>query len=211
VDKDAIVKNIFRGYGVTLNGQLLTPQYFGYNKDLQPYPYDPEKAKKLLAEAGYPNGFKTTIWSPRGRYVNDIETAQAVAGQLEKVGVSAEVKALEWATYIKNFTEKKLTPMLFAAWSVFPDADPMLGTHLKGQPYSYLDMPAFDKLVLEARRSVDTNQRLALYKQATQMLYDDPPMLYLLQMQNIYGVNKRAQGFKLGPDESMYFATVSIK
>lgn len=210
VDKDAIIDNVYEGYAEKLQCQFLTPQYFGFNPNLEAYPYDPEKAKELLAEAGYPDGFSATLWSPRGRYVLDVETAQAVAGQLEKVGVKVDVQPLEWATYIQRFTEKDLSPMLLAAWAVFPDADPMLGSHLNGQPYSYTNMPAFDDLILQARQTVDQDQRFELYQQATEMLCEDPPALYLHQLSNIYGVNKRVQGFEELPDQRMYFADVSI-
>ena len=72
---------------------------FGYSSDLKPYAYDPDRAKELLAEAGYPNGFKVKFWSPRGKYVKDLETSEAIAGQLEEIGIQVEVYAPAWPEY----------------------------------------------------------------------------------------------------------------
>jgi len=211
VDKDAIVEHIFQGYGKKLQGQGLTPEFYGFNPDLQAYPYDPAKAKQLLAEAGYPDGFSATMWSPRGRYPLDFETAQAVAGQLEKVGVKVTVKPLEWAVYIQDFSNKKLTPMLFAAWGTYPDADPMFDAFLKGGVYSYADLPAFDKLVRDARSTMDEKKRQQMLQEAAKLQHDEALAIFLHQLVNIYAINDRVQGFKLLPNEAIELQDVYMK
>ena len=70
----------------------------GFVESLKPYPYDPEKAKSLLREAGFPNGFTVNFTAPNGRYLQDKQVAEAIVGQLEKVGIKAELETIEWGT-----------------------------------------------------------------------------------------------------------------
>lgn len=203
VDKDAIIQQLLQGYGIQLQGQILSKEYTGFNPDLKSYPYDPEKAKQLLAAAGYPNGFEVTLYSPQGRYIMDKEISEAVAGQLAKVGVRANIKVEEWAAYIKDLIAKTLTPIAFIGMSTFPDADPMLGIQIAGNPYSYYANPEFDRIIKQARTTSNQQSRIALYKQATEILRDDPPGIFLHQQVDIYGVSKRVQGWKPRPDERL--------
>ena len=87
VDKDAIVKNRLLGYGRISSGQLVGSDAYGFNPELKPYPYDPERAKKLLAEVGHPNGFEINFDGTEGRYPKDKEVEEAIVAQLGKVGV----------------------------------------------------------------------------------------------------------------------------
>ncbi|MCA1647820.1 MAG: ABC transporter substrate-binding protein [Chloroflexi bacterium] len=203
VDKDAIVNSVLQGYGVKLQGQILSKEYVGFNPDLQPYPYDADKARQLLAQAGFSSGFSVTLFSPQGRYQNDKEVSEGVAGQLAKVGVQANIKVEEWAAYIKYLIAKTLTPVAFIGMSTFPDADPMLSIHIAGNPYSYYANPQFEEVLKKARSTTDEGQRTALYKQATQTLHDDPPGIFLYQQVDIYGANKRVQNWKPRPDERL--------
>ncbi|MCU0770029.1 MAG: ABC transporter substrate-binding protein, partial [Burkholderiaceae bacterium] len=93
VDRDAIVSRIMEGQAVAA-GQLLPEQFFGTSKALKPEKYDPEGAKKLLAEAGYPNGFGITLHAPNNRYINDAAIAQAVAQYLTRNGIPTKERFL---------------------------------------------------------------------------------------------------------------------
>ncbi len=211
VDKDAIVKSIFQGNGSVLQGQGLTPSYNGFDPNVKAYPYDVEKAKQLLTDAGYPNGFDMTIWTARGNTVGDYETAQAVAGQLQKVGVRATVKPLEWAVYIGDFTKKKLTPSLLAAWATYPDADAMFDAFRSGGVYSYSDVPEFNAVVQQERSTLDPTKRLQLLQKGAQIEHDQAMAIWLTQLRNFYAVNDHVQGFRLYPNEAFELFQVSIK
>ena len=97
INRQALVDNVMEGQAVP-TGQLLPEGFFGYTKNLKVEPFDPEGAKKLLAEAGYPNGFGLTIHTPNNRYVNDAKVAQAVAQMLTRVGIVTRVEAMPSAT-----------------------------------------------------------------------------------------------------------------
>ncbi len=211
IDKDAIVTSLFQGYGTKLQGQGLMTQFFGFNPNIQAFPYDPAKAKQLLAEAGYPNGFSANLTASRGRYPLDFETAQAVAGQLDKIGVKVTVTAMEYAAYMKAFTEKKGTPMLLAGWGTYPDADAMFDALLKGSLYSYTNIPEFDQLVIQSRSTMDLTKRQELLQKAAQVEHDQAMAIFLHQIRNIYAFGNRVQGFKLLPNEAFELQDVWVK
>jgi len=100
VDRQAIIKNLYAGRGRLLN--TVAGKGVANSMDPGPYPYDPARAKALLAEAGFPGGFPFTLWQSTGRYVLAEETAQVIAGYWDKVGVRTKVQVLEWAEYNKR-------------------------------------------------------------------------------------------------------------
>lgn len=99
VNKEAIMEHILGGVG-RVSDAPISPGIFGYHPTMT-YEYDPEKAKALLAEAGYPDRFETTLHPAVGRYYMDVSVATAVAADLLKVGVKANIIMMDWATYIK--------------------------------------------------------------------------------------------------------------
>ncbi|MEL0099976.1 MAG: ABC transporter substrate-binding protein, partial [Opitutae bacterium] len=98
IHRDAIVDKVMGGIAIKA-GQLLPKGFHGVSNKMQPDPYDPETAKKLLAEAGYPNGFKMTIHGPNDRYINDAKIAEAIAQMLNRIGIEASVETMTKAVY----------------------------------------------------------------------------------------------------------------
>ena len=129
VDKQSIVDNLFFGQAKVLQGQTLFEGQFGFNPNLKPYPYDPEKAKQLLAEAGYPDGFEVSFKFPSGRYAQDREVAEAVAGMLAKVGVKCKMTVLEPGEYLKQLRIRELGPLSFGG-SAAPARSPLHNFHV---------------------------------------------------------------------------------
>ncbi len=99
---------------------------FGY-QPIRKYEYDPQRARQLLAEAGYPNGFQTQLYAPSGRYLKDIEVAETIQAKLAEVGIVAEIVTMEWATYLDvtgQEAEVNPAPMIMLGWgTVTGDAD----------------------------------------------------------------------------------------
>jgi peptide/nickel transport system substrate-binding protein len=193
VDVPSLIENIMGGYAIQSASPVL-PMYFGYDPDIKPFPYDPEKAKDLLAEAGYPDGFQVTLDTSSGRYVMDKETAEAVAGQLAEVGIDAQVEVLEWGVYVSKFLEypKGVAPMYLIGWgAAFLDADqPLYDALHTGEILGRYSNADFDQLIEAARVEMDPDKRYELYQEAQQILKDDPPWLFLWQLKDIYGVSK---------------------
>jgi peptide/nickel transport system substrate-binding protein len=114
VDRDAIVSRIMEGQAVSA-GQLLPEQFFGTSKTLKPEKYDPEGAKKLLAEAGYPNGFGLTLHAPNNRYINDAQVAQAVAQYLSRNGIPTKLETMPSNVFFSRGTKLEFS-FLLAGW-----------------------------------------------------------------------------------------------
>ncbi|HET9025491.1 MAG TPA: ABC transporter substrate-binding protein [Burkholderiaceae bacterium] len=114
IDRDAIVSRIMEGQAVAA-GQLLPEQFFGTSKTLKPEKYDPEGAKKLLAEAGYPNGFGLTLHAPNNRYINDAQVAQAVAQYLSRNGIPTKLETMPSNVFFSRGTKLEFS-FLLAGW-----------------------------------------------------------------------------------------------
>ncbi len=193
IDLDTIIKAVLKGHGSVL-GLPLEKEAFGKNPKLpEYYPYDPEKAKKLLAEAGYPKGFEMTIHCPNRRYLNDIEIAQAMAAQLEKVGIIASVQVWEQSVYATKWRLKQLLPAYIVAWGgagLF-DGDIMTYWAHTGSALSIYSNKEVDKLLDEARATMDPEKRKELYWKLQELLYEEAPVIKAWQQSHIFGVSNR--------------------
>lgn len=211
IDKRAIVDKVLGGFGTVLQGQMLTDVYFGFNPKLRAYPFDPAKAKALLAEAGYSKGLSLELATPRGRYMNDLEVVQLIAAYLEAVGIRVSVQQYEWAPFIGMLSPKKLPELSLFGWAVTPpDADVELGLNMSTHAYSYYRNPKFDELMLRARKLTNDAKRLEIYQQATELLREDASNVWLYQQHDLYGVSKRLQNWLPTPDERLDLSTASL-
>ena len=203
VDKESIVKHVLEGYGIPMASPL-NPAHFGYNPNLKPYPFDPEKAKALLKEAGYGNGLDLTFDSPMGRYAKDKEVAEAIVGQLAKVGINIKLKVHEWGSYsLKIFSPEGADHMNSLAWAASFDADSILvPLFYTGQTLSRYSNKQFDSLLDQARSTMDPKRREKIYHDALDLIYDDAASLFFYQGVDIYGVSNRVQNWKPTPDEA---------
>jgi len=210
VDRKAIIDNVLKGSGVQMSVNL-TPLHFGYDPDLKPYPYDPGKAKKLLAEAGYASGLKLVFNSPSGRYILDKEIAQAVAGMYNAVGIETDMKIHEWGSYTQILTGKRLQDIGFIGWSlVLADADSTFFPYFTPESaFSYYSTPELKEKILKGRTTLDEKKRIELYKEIQKDIFEEAPLVYLHQQIDHYGVAKRVQGFQVRGDEFIILNKVS--
>ncbi len=211
IDIDKIIKKTLEGNGIRL-GTPFTKYHFGYDAAIQPYPFNPEKAKKLLAEAGYPNGFDFVLNSPTGRYLNDKEVSEAVAGDLRKVGINTTVRIGEWGGYMNMLYAHKGGPSYILGWggATF-DADATLFPLLRtGQVLSHYSNPALDALIEEGRSIMDKAKRQKIYSQAAKLVNEDAAWAYGYQQVDIYGVSERVN-WKPRPDEKLIVFNMSFK
>ena len=197
---DGIIQSVLYG-NATRVATTVAPWHVGFHPDLKPYPYDPDKARALMKEAGFPNGFDLNINFIQGRYMKDKEVAEAMAQELNKVGIRAKPVLREAALNTQEDLDQHLDGLIFASWGnwIF-DADNQLFVRWhssardtanggKGQSSLSYGNAEFDKLVEQARVELDPTRRLDLYKKAQEILYDDAAALFMWTLTDIYGVD----------------------
>ena len=174
INRQAIQDRIMEGMSVP-SANLVPSPMFGHNPQLQPDAFDPEAAKKLLAEAGYPAGFRLTIHGPNNRYVNDDQILQALGGMLTRVGIETRVEALPMNVYLSRASKLEFSVALIGWGASTAEASSPLRSHLATYDQAK-GMGAFawgrysdrklDALLEEALRTVDDGRREKLLKEA---------------------------------------------
>lgn len=202
LDKKLIVDKVLFGTATPLNG-VMSPDAFAFNAKLPQYEYSIAKAKKLLAEAGYPNGFEATI-DTEGAFK---DLAEATAALLSKAGVKAKVQVWEGAVLTpiwRDAEKRKDRDMYFTSWgngSLDPSdiMVPTLRSDGRGNSAGYANAQV-DKLLDEAEVEVDREKRRQMYLKAQEQINADAPWIFLWLPQDIYGVSKRVRGWQPSAD-----------
>jgi peptide/nickel transport system substrate-binding protein len=219
VNKDAIVKDVLKGTGASSRGPVL-PGTWGADPALKAYPYDPERAKKLLAEVGYPNGFSTTLWVPESGSGMQAPVAMSTVMQsnLKAVGVNVSLQTMEWGAYLAKLRtkEQELFALSWMAGTEDPDMVmyPLLHSSQwtpVGPNRALYKNARFDALLQQARLTTDQVKRAQLYKEAQRILVDDAPWVFVDHEIQIAALSKRVQGFKLHPSFDLRVETISLK
>ena len=194
INRQAIVDRVMEGAAVP-SGQFLPPGTFGYVPDLKAPPYDPAQAKKLLAEAGYPNGFRIALHGPNDRYVNDARIIQAVGQMWQRIGVQTEVDPLPWTSYVAQANKQAFSAFLFGWGSGTAEpSDPLIAQVATFDPAKgwgasnrgRYSNPALDKLIGEALGTADDNAREKMLQDATRMAMQDVAIIPLHIQKNIW-------------------------
>jgi len=223
VNKQAIVDNILKGTG-TLAINPLPPVVWSYTADIQRYDYDPEKAKQLLAEAGYPDGFSCTFWLPESGsgMQQPVAMGTAIQADLKAVGIDCKIETFEWGTYL----EKVIVPPDQAGFDLMEmswigdngDPDNHLYILLSGEqwpPHGYnmgfYKNDQVDALLAEARVTLDRAKRTELYQQAQKLIAEDPPWILIDHETQIVVMDKSIKNFKLHPTGPFRFDQVWIE
>ncbi|RNA68071.1 glutathione ABC transporter substrate-binding protein [Alteribacter keqinensis] len=213
IDKSAIIDGILEGNATEAIAPI-NDQVFGFSDSVDELGYDPERAKELLAEAGYEDGFETTIWTNESAEREDI--AIIVQDQLSEIGVDVSIEVLEWGAYLDN-TANGQHDMFILGWvTVTGDADygmfPLFHSSQKGAAgnRTFTDNAELDDVLDQARRETDDATREDLYEQALEILVEDAPMLSLYHTTYLVGVNKDVQGFWKHPNGLYMLQDVTI-
>jgi peptide/nickel transport system substrate-binding protein len=188
-----LIKSVLNGAGQQ-TPTLIPHQSFGYDPSVQAFPYDLTKAKTLLAQAGYPNGFTTKLTAS----AVDKDMAQAISGQLAKIGVKASVSIMDAATFkqrLVSSNKQALGPMYFTGntgWTM--DAESNLQSFIRhDRRQSRWNNPQADKLIDTEEGSVDSATRKKAFAKLQRLLVDEAPFLFLYQGSNLFAVNDRVQ------------------
>ena len=212
INEDAIVKYVMNGFAKPA-GQYHPDVVFGYDKSITRPAYNPEKAKKLLAEAGYPNGFQVVLDAPNDRYVNDEQIAQAIASSLSKIGIKVKVNAIPKATFFPK-TDRLDTSFFLIGWASSDGdgssfLDGIVHTHDTEKGYGRYNRGRYsnkkvDALIEKAGVTLDQNKRLQYMLEAQKIaLVEDQNVIPLHFQVDMYASSKNVS-FQPRTDAHMY-------
>jgi peptide/nickel transport system substrate-binding protein len=216
INRDAIADRIMEKRAIPA-AQLLADSFYGTSRKLKPAKYDPEGAKKLLAEAGYPNGFAITIHGPNNRYINDDKIAQAIAQFYSRVGIQAKVETMPSAVYFNKATAGDFGYMLLG-WGTESgeqgsamrsllatrDLDKGMGVNNRGR-YSN---PTFDKQLTDALFTMDDKKREGMLQQAAETVMNDTGLIPIHFEVSTWAT---AKGYRYTPRTDQYTLAMDLK
>jgi peptide/nickel transport system substrate-binding protein len=211
VDKEAINKGLYGG--ATTATQGMPPVLWGYAKDVKPYPYDVAKAKELLKEAGFANGFTADMMvyaNPRGyNPVGGAKLGEAAQSYLAKIGVNIKITQFEWGAYLQRLRHTEWEGFAICGWSGDNgDPDNFLGDLFEWNEANGTARtnnctrhhnPAFDKLIQQGRLVADQPKRAQIYIQANRILHDDAPGIFMNYTNQVRAARTSVRGFTLNP------------
>jgi len=208
IDVQALQRGVLSGVG-KLGGGFESP-VIGGAKEIAPRPHDPAKARKLLAEAGHPNGFETSFYVPTGRYLMDRQLGEAIQAQLAQVGIKARIEAPEWGAFVAITDQKKAPMFIMGKGSPTGDLDftLTLTAMTNGRMNAFaLSNPEIDKLILEQRGAVEPEKRRALLARAQDLIFEDVPAVVLFYEDQIFATRANVHDVAIYPNEFVDFAS----
>ena len=210
IDKQKILDRILLKQGSLLQGQIITSNTFGFNKDLKAYPYDPAKARALLAEAGVKGEIQTTLTTRSGKYLGDVEICNVCAAMLGEVGFKVAVNVVEQGVFSKMATAKDMGPMHMVGWYSLGDADFATVWFTEKSGRAFWKSEEYEKLFIEARTTVDEKARLAAYGRMMAIMHDEAPAIFLFGLPSVYGRARTLRNWSPPSDKVLRLTKASI-
>ena len=205
VDVDAIIDALFDGFAEPAAGYVASGE-LGYGV-VEPFGYDPDKAKELLADAGYPDGFAMDMACPAGAYIHFEEVCEAVVGYLGEVGIDVSLEIMESGQYWELEANKELPPLFGDSWSTLSgEALRRLTGALGGYDaaYSSWSDPVIDDYLDKISTNVDRAERKALYEELQVYMQENPPFIYLYEPIVFEAVRTRVMDYNPRPAEDYW-------
>jgi peptide/nickel transport system substrate-binding protein len=218
VDKKAIIDAFYAGQAEPAKNPM-PPSIPGYNDEIQDYPFDLNKAKELLAKAGYPNGFEMELWAmpvPRPYMPDGKKIAEALQENFAKIGVKAKIVTYEWATYLEKAAKGEADAFLLGWTGDNGDADNFLYALLDkdsigSNNYTYYSNDELHKILVEAQTISDENKRNELYKKAQEIIKEDAPWIPLVHSTPLLAGKANIKGYNPHPTGSDKFTKVEFE
>jgi peptide/nickel transport system substrate-binding protein len=218
VNRDAISNDLLKRTATPAIGPIPPSIAWAFTDQVTRYPYNPELAKKLLAEAGYPNGFPAVFWIPEsGSGMQSPKTmAQAIQADLAAVGITASIQTFEWGAYLNKYGKGFGQDADMGAMSFMLDPGdpaPMLSLVIDGKGGfrgSTYDNPEVDRRLDEATRTTDLKKRGELYRQVQKLVVDDAPWIFVDNAIQTAAGTKKVTGFQLHPSFYLFFDKISL-
>jgi len=221
IDKQSIVDNIYMGTAVKAKNGM-PPFMLGYNDEVVDYPYDPEKAKLLLAEAGYPDGFEVTLYvMPVSRpYMFDPpKIGEAIQSYLGAVGIKVNIYQVDWGTYLQETMDGNAQMCLLGWTGDNGDPDNFLNVLYGANAcslgtagnYGFYTNSTAQALLTAALQSYDIEKRATYYKKFQEMIHEDACYVYLAHATQSVAFRINVQGYVLHPTSRKFFYPVSVE
>jgi|GEM_PF-6760419 len=213
IDVDTIIKSLFLGMASKLEGQPVGSDAFGYDSSIKAYPYDPQMAKKLLAEAGYPQGFTIAFDGTSGMAPKDKEVAELIADQLAQIGIHMQINLNERGVYLEKMMNAKMSPIWSISLNYAPTMDlfgPMNNATSFTGHKSHSD-PAFDSLYLRWLAAFDQKEQLKIGREMLKYYHDEALALFLWQSPGLYSISPKVQGIEMNPDYTINLLNAVVK
>ena len=211
IDKDAIVKDVVQGKAYRID-QPIGSDMYSYDENYKsPYTFDTAKAKQLMSEAGYANGFSIDFYTPVNRYLKDKDISTAIVGMLGEIGIKANLKTPEWATFQDEYVKGKYPMYLIGRGDVVDPGEYLQQYFMTGvtKRLQFSD-PEVDAALKTQQEEFDPQKRVALLRKAEQLIIQKAPAVFLLQYQDSYGISKGLT-FESRGDEMVFAWTVVPK
>ena len=201
INKDDIINGAFDGYATKLDSNFSPVMGFYYNSDVENYyPYDVDRAKELLDEAGYPDGFSFTITVP-SNYQQHVSTAQIIAENLKKVGIDAEIKLVEWGAWLEDvYTNGNYETTVIGLTGKLDPYEILVRycSDYKRNFFHYSN-PSYDRIMEEAAVESDENKRAELYKECQMILTEDAVSVWTCDPNLVIAIREDLKGYKSYP------------
>jgi dipeptide transport system substrate-binding protein len=219
VNKDAIIDAVFQGAGKKAKNPI-PPTIWSYNDDVKDYPYDPAKAKQLLTEAGYGDGFETDIWAmpvQRPYNPNARRMAELIQADFAKVGVKAKIVSFEWGEYLKRSKQGEHQTVLLGWTGDNGDPDNFMFVLLGCEAAKNSANRArwcnqeFNDLLVQAKQTSDVAKRTELYEKAQVIFKEEAPWITIAHSVVFKPVRKEVEDFRISPFGGHIFYGVDLK
>jgi len=218
INKKSLVDAVYQGAGAMAVNPI-PPTMWSYNKSVKDYEYNPEKAKALLAKAGFPNGFETKLWAlpvQRPYNPNGQQAAELIQADLAKVGIKATILKYEWAEYLKRAKAGESDIGMFGWTGDNGDPDNFMATLLScaavgGSNYGQWCNKEYDALINKAKQTANVAERTKLYEQAQVVFKREAPWVPMAHSVVYQPMLQNVEGFKMSPLGTVQFYGVSLK
>lgn len=213
VNADELIQGVALGKGTKVRSNMSPIMDKFYEKNLEgTYAYDPEKAKKLLTEAGYPDGFKLKITVP-SNYQFHVDTAQVIIEQLSQVGVKADIELVEWSVWLEEVYKKRNYETTIIGLDGKLDPYQILDKYLSTADNNFFNYrnPKFDKVLGAARTEKDEAKRVSYIKDAQRILNEDAAAVYIMDPNTNISFKSGLDNYKLYPIYVQDISAITFK
>lgn len=210
VDVNSIVKSIYFGYGSRL-ATVVAKQSLGYDQSIEAYPYDVNRAKQLLAEAGFPNGFDVEFDNFTGSIADHSKAGEAIVGYLQKAGLNVKQNLFEFGAFGPRRVANQTSPLfIYSIGDAYFEPSWVVRWLTQGNLGMFYKNPKLDEMLTTIEATDDPKERAKLYTPVQQLLKDEAPFIYLFQADGVMAMGTKID-YEPRVDETQWFFPLGVK